>query len=761
MDLTTFFQMVWGDQVGNVVIGQMNQAGPKGELSRSWDFAYPSELEGIVRFCEDRNSTDMYYSPLIYGDMRSKPDNNGRERLRRIPENAISSQVVYQDSDTCPVDAFHVRPSLHLTTSSGKYQDLWVLHEPVPAETAAHMSRQIAVAHREDGSDPSSWSANKFLRVPGTTNTRHGFPEVVTVESFGEIYDTSDLDAEYGDVDVAVYRPIARMVDQYSDSDQDLPDFAESYDLVPAGEVDRLKLDSLVFEPYAEGKRSETRYRLLCQLFRVEPALEFERILSIAWHAPSCSKWKEDARNIRGLIGEAAKAQTEIAYEKGVGVSAAQTGELVVAIPKIERPGVSLLTETEREGIANVNHFIRQYQTWSQSKLEGAYNGAYARMNAWSILSCAFADLGVIPSTSDSLNLYSLGIGDSGSGKTSARHLFDRVTREVFDEDTGWYVGTNASPQAIHEHLLERDGRISVFMGDEAHGWFKTVNTQQWADGTYEAIALYYDGHVPPMHKTTKRDLSGKSATCYFNVHLMGTMKGALSITHVLTPAMFFSGFLPRFTWYLSDDKIVTEESMEETNGDGEFVQQGYEPMAKQWAAEFDDTRKKLRAKHKRRQIPMNMTNEALNRLTKMKWHARTLAQKRNEWELLEPCMIRLGPNVRRAASLIALRDGRDTVNTEDLLIAIEAAEEWLSNLFLMAEKVSASQWARDTDEVETFVAGKGGRALYEVVMRKFASRRTRDLMEQIASLQGQGRLMELNDKGRKYLAVNVPDKGE
>lgn len=760
LDFRTFFDMVWGDQQGNVVLGLMDKAGPKGQLNRSWDFLWPEQADDIVNFAETHKNEDAYYSPLIYGDMRAENKDGSPGRLRRVPENALSSQVIYQDSDTCPVEKFKVTPSIHLTTSSGKYQDLWMLDEPITADAAATLSRKIAVAHREDGSDPSSWSANKFLRIPGTTNTRHGFPEVVTATSSGDMYSTADIEAQYGSVDVNVYRPIARLVDHYSDSDEDLPDFAESFDLVPADEVKRLGLERLIFQDYKEGQRSETRYRLLCQLFRVQPALEFERILAIAWHAPASNKWREDARNIRGLIMEAQKAQTEVSYEKGQGITAAEDGELVVPeTPRIARPKVSLLTDDERISISNENSFIRRYETWSQSKLGPAHNPPYARMNAWSVLSCAFADLGVIPSTGDSLNLFGMGVGDSGSGKSSARRLYDRVTEEIFGEDKGWLIGSNASPQALHEALLERDGKVSVFAADEAHGWFATVNNQQWAQGIYEAIALYYDGDVPPMHKTSKRDLSGKRAKTHFITHLMGTMKGEMSITRVLTTSMYHSGLIPRFTWYLSDERVVTPDSMAEGNGDGEYVSAGFEPMARQWAAEFTNTKKQMRAKYKRKSIPMNMTQEALDRLTQMKWQAREIARKRNEWELLEPCMIRMGPNVRRAASLLALEDGRAEVTLTDLLLAIEQAEEWMSNLFTMTELVSASQWARETDEIEQFITGKGGRALYEVVMRKFRGRRNRDLMEQLNSLYAQGRVKESNEGTRKYLVINQKEE--
>ena len=751
LDQRTMLELVFGEQEGNIVVGLMDRAGPKGQLNRSWDFHWPSQADDVVNFFNQHVTSDAYFSPLVYGDMRDEATG----RLRRVPENAISSQVIYQDSDECPPDKFLVTPSIHVQTSSAHGQDYWLLDAPIPAEEAALISRKIATRHKQDGSDPSSWSANKFMRALAT-NTRHGFPEQVTATTSGEMYSTEDMNAKYGAVEVDVQRPIARMIDNYVDSDQDLPDFAESVDSIPREEYERLGLEGLVFGTPPDGRRSEMRYRLLAQLFRVNPEMEFDRILAIAWHAPASQKWRDDPRNIRGLIFEAQKAQTEIAYERGVAQEAPDAGELLSEIARVERPKVGLLTDAERTLVAHENHFIPRYETWSAAKLGAAHNAPYARMNAWSVLSCAFADLGVIPSTGDNLNLFALGIGDSGSGKSSARRLFDRVTQEVFAQNEGWHLGTNASPEALQEKLIERDGKVSVFMGDEAHGWFKTVNANQWADGTYERIAEWYDGHVSPILRTTKRDLSGKSAKTYFLVHLMGTMKGDLSITHVLQRSMFFSGFLPRFTWYIGDNKPVTRQSLAESNGDGEFITSGFEPMARQWAAEFENTRKQLRTKTKRKTIPMVMEQDALERLTDMKEDARKLAQARGDWELLEPCLIRIGPNVRRAASLLALEDGRHEVTLLDTLCAIEQGEEWLSNLFVMAERVSQSDWQRQTDEIDTFIQGKGGQTRYETLYTKFASRRKRDFEEQVGSLIAQGRVREFTENGKKYFRANA-----
>lgn len=747
VQIQQFLEAVWGDQEGNVVIGRMSQAGPRGELNRTRDFKYPEHLDAIVRFVEEHSNEDVYASPLIYGDMRTETG-----MLRRIPENAISAQVAYQDSDTCGPENFLLRPSIHVESSAGRYQDYWMLDEPVTAEEAATFSRKISVAHRDQGSDPSSWSANKYLRIPGTTNTRHGFPEIVTGEMTGTIYSSFDMEEAYGDIELT-QRPIARVIDRYVDSDHDLPDYAAALDKIPADDFVRLEIEKLTTTQPVDGKRSEMRYRMLCNLFRVG-SLTFEEVLAIAWRAPASAKWREDARNLRGLIMEAEKAQTEVAYEKGRGAEPAQAGELATMEVVREVPDVKLLSDDERDQAAMVNHFVRRYEAWSSSKLGPAHNGPYCRMNAWTILSAGFSGLGMLPN-GDGLNLYGMAIGDSGSGKTSSKNLYDKVMSELFHEDQGYNIGSNASPDALQAKLIERDGKVSVFSADEAHGWFRRVNGQQWAEGTYEMLAEYYDGKVPPVLRTSKQDISGKSAKTHFLIHLMGTMKGEMSITNVLTRSMFFSGFLARFTWYIGEERVVTEESLQETNGDGEFAQMGYEPMARQWAAEFQNTAKMMRAKHKRRAIPMNMTQGALARLSRMKWEAREIARERGDWDILEPCLIRIGPNTRRAASLLALEAGRDLVEEIDVICAIEQSEEWLSNLFFMAERVSESEWKRQTDEVEEFIVGKGGKVLYELVMRKFASRRQRDLQEQILSLQVQGRIMEVSTETRKYLKLN------
>ena len=150
----------------------------------------------------------------------------------------------------------------------------------------------------------------------------------------------------------------------------------------------------------------------------------------------------------------------------------------------------------------------------------------------------------------------------------------------------------------------------------------------------------------------------------------------------------------------------------------------------------------------------MNATQDALDRITKFKTDLRELAMKRAEWDILEPSTIRLAESLRKAAGLLALDDGRAEITLRDVTVALVSAEEWVSNLFFVAEKISASAWAREVDEIEQFVVAKGGMAVREAVMRKFASRHLRDLTTQLESLHAQGRVIEAEDKGKKYFKV-------
>lgn len=748
MSQRDFIEAVLGTMQGNAVLGLRDRPGPRGKVNRYSDFKYPEQLDEMVKFAAEHSNEDLYMSPLVYGDERNTDkDSPNYGKVRRTPENALMSNTIYQDSDTCTPDSFRLPPSIHVQSSAGRFQDFWVLNEPIPATDAATISHKIATAHKDDGSDPSSWSANKVLRIPFSHNTSHGLPEDVTVEYSGMVYDSLDIAGAYDDVEL-VERPIIRLpADVSYDTDQDLPDYASALEKLPQG----FDAQILIKEVPDGTDRSRMRYRLLADLFRAG-TLSFEEVLSLAWHAPASRKWREDPRNLRGLIAEALKAQEEVSYESG---REAQTFEDIEDGLESNQSWPQLLTDGERDSISGDDNWPRRYDEWLRSKLGRVYNGPYARMDAWQILSAAFSDLGFIPRGNgpEGLNLYSLTIGPSGSGKSASLKSYMTVMGEVFESDKAWYIGNNASPNALHEHLIGRDGKFSCLQADEAHGWFNTVNNQQWADGIYENLALYYDGDIPPMLRTGNREISGKSAKSYFNIHLRGTLKGDLSITNVLTRHMFYSGFLARFIWTIGNETEMDEDSLAETQSNGDYIRLGYDPVARQWASEFNNTKRVTRTKHKRKSVPMMMDRDALARMGVVKWKMTQLYRDDRNWDILQPAILRMGTNIRKAASLLALEEGSDTVTLRHTLIAIGAAEEWVHALAVMADKISDSEWKRSVDEVFNFIGAKD-RVSKEVLYRRFDSIEPRILAAQIDALKSQGRIYEKSEGGRIWLAA-------
>lgn len=736
-----FIEAVLGENSGNAFISRASGKTAAGKLAVNIHetFKYPEQLEAMVEYIAAHEHEDVYLSPILYGGKL-----NDKGKIARTPENALTAQSVYMDSDLCTPDKYRLKPSIHVTTSNGRGHDYWILDKAVPARDAAEAAHKITTAHKEDGCDPSGWSANKVLRVPGTVNTGHGFPEAVLAEYTGEIYSLEEISEAYSDIDV-YERPIMGRVSDTVEvvEPSDLPDYAETLQKLPAQVLDLALAEVKTGD---HGYRSEARYKLLCDLFRLGDLLTYDEVLTVAWHAPACRKWsQEDPRGINGLMMEANKAQVEVMWESGNGLEPPED--------KTATGQVSLLDETERAAVNEQHTFIDRYMAWSKSKT-AKQNGPYDRMNAWNILSCAFSDVAFIPRRNgpEGLNLYMMTLGETTTGKSQSLKLRRTVLDEVFLDDKGYDLGGNASPNALGEKLLERDGKVSFFNKDEAHGLFKQWSTQDWTTGMMEDLALLYDGTVPPMLRVGKKD-QAKSAKTQFVMHLMGTPE---EITRSLNREMFKSGFLARFIWAIGEPRTLSKDAVRERDSDGTDVKLGFEPMARQWAAEFSDIKRRLRQGSPTGHIAIGITDEAADRMTEVKWKLANLVKSSDpNHDILNPSLVRLGVTIRKCASLLALSAGREKTELADVLTAIHYAEEWVRNLLIVSEKISASDFERNCDEVEAFVKAKDGKIKMEMVNRRFKSWRMRDLQEAINSLQQQGRLREAVENKSKYLEVN------
>jgi hypothetical protein len=740
VDVEKFIRTVLGDLSGYAFISRASGKTANGKLNVNIHkaFKYPDQLKEMIKYAGEYASEDVYLSPLLYGDKK-----NDKGNIARTPENALSSRTIYMDSDLCAPDKFRLPPSIHVVTSSGRGHDYWLLNEPVDAKRAAEVAHKIATAHKDDGCDPSGWSANKVLRLPDTVNTSHGFPESVVAEYSDVIYDINDIEGAYDDIQTLERPILGRETSIQVATHKALPDYNDALAKLPK---DALELALAEPKVGPDGNRSQSRYRLLCELFRLEGTLTQEEILSIAWNAPASRKWsQEDPRGINGLIAEANKAYSEIQWEMG---QSQEPPELDTTEGNID-----LLEGDEREVLKHHRTWVDQYVDWSQRKL-AKQNPPYDRINAWTVLSCAFSDMAFIPRKSgpEGLNLYTMTLGETTTGKSQALKLMRTVLDEVFAEDSGYNLGGNASPNALGEKLIERDGKVSLFNKDEAHGLFKQWATQDWTSGMMEDLALLYDGVVPPMLRVGKKEMA-KPAKTQFVMHLMGTPE---EIAKSLNREMFKSGFLARFMWTIGEPRTLTKDAVVEEDSDGTEIRLGFEPMARQWAAEFAEIKRQLRSDVSSGRVSVGITKQAADRMTQAKWKLVNLVKKSDpNWDIINPSLVRMGVTIRKCATLLAVSDGRKETELIDVLGAIEAAEEWVKNLMIVARKINASDFERACDEVEAFVRGKDDKVKLEFVNRRFKAWRVRDLQEAIGALASQGRIKEVSESGGKWLAIN------
>jgi len=703
--------------------------------SSRW-YSYPNDIDKLLSDIESFADKDVCITTSLY------------DSDKRTPEHATVTQSVWMDSDTCEGSNYRLEPTWTVKTSTGRWQHHWDLVEIVPTAIASEISHRMAIAHADQGADPSSFPANKIMRVPGTSNTGHGFPEKVEGYSNGSLYTAEELLEAYGDIelDAKTRVPILAGPVPTVETPDSLPEYGTALEKI-SGRTMELALA----EPKADQDRSRLRYKLLLELMR--EFLTFEEALTIAWHAPAARKWsQDDPRGLAGLVMEARKAQAEVEYETGQAIEPYDPDEVTAESPVVER--VSLLTDKERYAISGIMHFVKRYAAAAGDRVP-KQNLPYDLINGWTVLSAAMCEVGYIPrkNSREFLNMYSMTIGDTTTGKSQARKFMLAVLREIFCADSGFNIGGNTSPSALGDKLIERDGKVSFFNKDEAHGALKTWTGQDWTTGLLEDLAELYDGVVPPQLRKGNKETSGKSAKTYFLMHLMGTPKAMLE---AMNRDLFGTGFLARFQWAIGEPREVSYSAMEEKD-ESEEVQPVFDPTARSFAAELYHMRRKIQRDAGRYSVPIRITADARKRLQDAKWELIQKYEKDANWEILEPSLVRMGVTIRKAASLMAMADGRSQIDLTDVLLSLEAAEDWITNLTIVADQISASDWQRACDEIEEFVREKGGSIKRELVIRRFKHIELRFVQGYLDSLYAQGRLREIDGTGRaKYIELNV-----
>lgn len=724
----SFLDAMYASEAGRVSVWWRPEPGSKSPYSKSVWFEWPKQRSEMVEFIGSVSDKDVCVTTVTYSVDR------------RIPENVKTASIVWMDSDTCSGDHYRIEPSWTTITSEGRWQHFWQLEEPADAMRVSELVHRISIAHDKDGADQSSWPANKIMRVPGTMNTSHGFPARIKSSTNGVIYGIDTLESAYKDI-LIPDRAIVR----------EIPDLHE--DELPAyGNILAKLSDDLVklatTEPNDQQDRSRLRYKMLLELFRA--GLSYEEVLSVAWHAPASKKWsEEDPRGLSGLSHEAAKAGVEAGTPSADPIdpfSSESDNEDELAIDK----PVTILTDEENELIDNDPTFVDRYVKFAAARLTHT-NRAYDRINAWMLLSLAYMDSGyaLMGNRKCNLNFFGFMLGETTSGKTTSFWLQKSVTRELFHMDPDFNLGGNASEAALVKALHARDGKVSYFNSDEASGVLKVWVGQEWTSGMRERITELYDGEVSPLLRSAKGESEHKTSRAMFDVFLAGTQRG---IMDYLTDDLFQSGFIPRFIIAIGQPPHTDFNSYKIVQGDSKEAVGGFDPIARQIAAELKNNRAHIREANSG-ETPILLDEDAVKRLEEASYALGQEYKTSPVWDMIRPSIYRWRDNVHKAACLLAMDRKETTANLTDMLHALHAGEEWFTNMLRIISRLNANSFERACGDIHGFVNSKGGRVAKTTLFRRFKQFNDWEMQNYIKSLTNQQRVWaaDQRESGRDY----------
>ena len=107
----------------------------------------------------------------------------------------------------------------------------------------------------------------------------------------------------------------------------------------------------------------------------------------------------------------------------------------------------------------------------------------------------------------------------------------------------------------------------------------------------------------------------------------------------------------------------------------------------------------------------------------------------------------------------MAISEQRTEVSLDNMIKALQAGEEWFTNLLRVMSQVSSSDFERACDDIERYVNGSGGRVKTQALFSKFRGVRGPYMKEYLESLEKQGRLSTRGSKSYFYTSMYKEEK--
>lgn len=744
-----FLDVVYGEAEGYASVWWRRKPGQKSPIDSQQWFQYPAERDEMLKFIDSKSALDVYVPVALFSEER------------RTPEAAVTTSTIWQDTDTFDPAGYRVAPSVIVETSPGRFHCWWQLDKPYPAEQTELVTRKITYCHKDAGADISSWSRNKLLRVPGTYNSSHGFPELVTAEFTGTIYTLQELAEAYDDVPIQT-GPVVKM---RTENVVNAPDFKNvvmpDFMAVQAKLPEDFPIDLITREPGSEN-RSEMRWKLIAEL--VEAGLTDEEVFAVAWKAKCSSKWWEDPRGETGLWAEINKERQK--YEWGYVEDAKP-----VKTPRktAKRTHVEILTADERATAKRLfkKTWIHEYEEWIHSRVK-IYNAPYHRAGAWMALSNLVGENARlnIGGNDIPLGLYFFVLGGTTTGKSQSKSFMRRAIHHGYHSDRNPDVGDDLSIAGLQDLLRDREMGAGMMSSDEVDGVLNKMKERgSWRSGDLAFYTDVYDGTVSPLVRRGG-STDGKWTKVQFSWFGMGT---EIKVVDALDRSMFESGFLARFQWFIGDNIDVPEDDL--------GVQFGGEESYREHLDVVRDWQRRFAAIHeiwvvRRMTAPSGIaiiqpdsdeTAEFFRKVT-AKLEKRLFAGDPNI-DILRPSISRTVITAAKFAALLALSDNRVSFTKDDLLIALWHCEELLGNLYYMAGQVASSDHAKQLDAVYDYVVAHGPDCKSDQIFRAMSNRHGMDVLtveRYRDELRAHNRVSFVaNGQKHGWVATAIESKGE
>lgn len=731
MDTALFFKTIFGSGEGRAVIVLPNYAGkPTGD---HW-FSYPEDVDKMVSFVDTHKTGDVWFSPNLF-----KSD-------ERTKENSHVLSIVGADADTCDPNNFRIQPSVTIQSSQGRWQVYWTLDKPYDSNEVAKVNRRVSQTHKHEGCDIAFINAAKLMRVPGTSNNKHP-GDIVIVADY-------DLDTNRSLAYVSEVYPESEVPDAIDVANTPMPDDVPQYvtenrRTLMNGLPNSIGLRDLLFGKFAADKRSDVRFKLLLELYRL--GLDDRGVMAVAWGAPSNKYNGDDPRSYAGLWAEAMKAKAMVDNESGDDdeydrpIGAEPEGERAKAAVQL----TNFLSEEEQDEIRQVVNFIDQWVTWASTKTDAP--AEYHRAAAITLISAVYSEFGhatpVFAKGGLKLNLWFMVLGRSTKDrKTTARSYMNAAFRALKTEDYNYSLGDDVTPGGISLALHDRANKSSVYDRDEVQGLFKELLHQSYMSGGLEVFTKLYDGWSGGRVRATGDKKVMESVPVSFIMFMMGILTETADI---LTVTNYRSGFLTRFLYVIGTrpegyKSPPMQQADEEDKGEDKVFNGLVQHLAlnrNHWEMLGGDGIT----------FALRTEDDAWKRLQQFEVDVDARAEASPYAEIIGTTSARMVISTLKLATLLAMDDRSNSVKMIHVLQAISYAGEWFDNAVQVASMVSESDWQRDVDKLEAFIQSKGGKTSFAIAYRAFKEKRPFEFEEMLAALESRGSMVRVQS-GSKWV---------